>query len=100
MSSNGIIDLMLLRRTLLSGREKCQEYLLVANLIDPANAGYTETTVREVGRAARAIRLQIQVLKASTIREINAAFATLAARPIASAQNRTNALQQKASLIR
>jgi len=53
-----------------------------------------------VGRAARAIGLQIQVLKASTIREINAAFATLAARPIASAQNRTNALQQKASLIR
>src|SRR6266446_2824552 len=44
----------------------------VAVLINPADAEYTETTVREVGAAARAIGLQIQVLKASTIREINA----------------------------
>src|ERR1700737_1606744 len=49
----------------------------VAVLIDPANATGTETTVRETGAAARAIGLQIQVLKASTIGEINAAFATL-----------------------
>ena len=48
----------------------------VAVLINPANTEYTETTVREVGVAARAIGLQIQVLKASTIGEINAAFAT------------------------
>jgi putative ABC transport system substrate-binding protein len=48
----------------------------VAVLIDPANTEYTETTVREVGTAARIIGLQIQVVKASTIREINAAFAT------------------------
>jgi putative ABC transport system substrate-binding protein len=48
----------------------------VAVLIDPANPNYTETTVKEVGAAARAIGLQIQVVKASTIREINAAFAT------------------------
>ena len=46
----------------------------VAVLINPANAEYTETTVREVGTAA----LKIQVLKASTIREINAAFETFA----------------------
>jgi putative ABC transport system substrate-binding protein len=48
----------------------------VAVLIDPANPDYTETTVKEVGAAARAIGLQIQVVQASTIREINAAFAT------------------------
>jgi putative tryptophan/tyrosine transport system substrate-binding protein len=48
----------------------------VAVLINPADADYTETTVREVGAAARTIGLQIQVLKASTIGEINAAFAT------------------------
>src|SRR5262249_37318619 len=48
----------------------------VAVLIDPANADYTETTVREVGAAARAIGLQIQFVKASSIHEINAAFAT------------------------
>jgi putative ABC transport system substrate-binding protein len=48
----------------------------VAVLINPANAEYTETTLREIGAAARAIGVQIQVLKASTIGEINAAFAT------------------------
>jgi putative ABC transport system substrate-binding protein len=42
-----------------------------------ANATNTETTLREVERAALAIGLQIVVLKASTSREINAAFATL-----------------------
>jgi putative tryptophan/tyrosine transport system substrate-binding protein len=50
----------------------------VAVLINPANAEYTETTVREVGTAARTIGLKVQVLKASTIREINAAFETFA----------------------
>ena len=48
----------------------------VAVLINPANTEYTETTMREVEAAARAIGLQLQVLKASTIGEINAAFAT------------------------
>ena len=37
----------------------------------------TEPTVRDVAAAARAIGLQIQVLNASTSREIDAAFATL-----------------------
>jgi putative ABC transport system substrate-binding protein len=49
----------------------------VAVLVNPANAANTETTVRAVEPAARAIGLQIQVLNANTIREINAAFATL-----------------------
>jgi putative ABC transport system substrate-binding protein len=48
----------------------------LAVLIDPANPDYAETTVREVGAAARAIGLQIQVVKAGTVREINAAFAS------------------------
>jgi putative ABC transport system substrate-binding protein len=50
----------------------------VAVLVNPANAPNTETTLKEVEAAARAIGLQIQVLNASTIREINAAFATFA----------------------
>src|SRR5262249_36526036 len=49
----------------------------VAVLVNPANAT-TETTLREVREAARIIGLQIHVLNASTIREIDAAFAILA----------------------
>jgi ABC-type uncharacterized transport system substrate-binding protein len=48
----------------------------VGVLVNPADAAGTETTVRDVEAAARAIGLQIQVLKASTSREIDAAFAT------------------------
>jgi putative tryptophan/tyrosine transport system substrate-binding protein len=50
----------------------------VAILVNPTNAANTEATLREGEPAARAIGLQIQVLNASTIREINAAFATFA----------------------
>ena len=49
----------------------------IAVLINPANAPVSETMLREVPEAARAIGLQIQVLNASTSREIEAAFATL-----------------------
>ena len=45
-------------------------------LVNPANAANAETTLRDVEAAARAMGLQIQVLNASTSREINAAFAT------------------------
>jgi putative ABC transport system substrate-binding protein len=48
----------------------------VTVLVNPANAANTETTLRDIEAAARGIGLQIQVLKASTVREINAAFAT------------------------
>jgi putative ABC transport system substrate-binding protein len=51
--------------------------LRVAVLINPANAPVAETMLREVPQAARAIGLQIQVLNASTSREIEAAFVTL-----------------------
>jgi putative ABC transport system substrate-binding protein len=50
----------------------------VAVLVNPANAATAETTLREVQETARVIGLQIHVLNASTSREIDAAFATLA----------------------
>ena len=47
----------------------------VAVLVNPANPA-AETTLRDVEPAARAMGLQLQVLKAATSREIDAAFAT------------------------
>jgi putative ABC transport system substrate-binding protein len=49
----------------------------ISVLVNPANATSAETTSREIPEAARAIGLQIQVLNASTGREIEEAFATL-----------------------
>ena len=49
----------------------------VAVLVNPANTTTTETTLRDVEAAARAIGLQIEVHNASTGREINAVFAIL-----------------------
>jgi putative tryptophan/tyrosine transport system substrate-binding protein len=46
----------------------------VAVLVNPADAANTASTLRDVEAAARAIGLQVQVLNASTSREINAAF--------------------------
>jgi putative ABC transport system substrate-binding protein len=53
----------------------------VAVLANPADPIRLETIVREVKTAAGAIGLQFQVVNASTSREIDAAFATLAAAP-------------------
>jgi putative tryptophan/tyrosine transport system substrate-binding protein len=50
----------------------------VAVLVNPANASVAESTLREVQEAALAIGLQTQILDATTIGEIDAAFATLA----------------------
>jgi putative tryptophan/tyrosine transport system substrate-binding protein len=49
----------------------------IAVLVNPANASTTEATLRDIPEAARTIGLQIQVLNASTGREIEEAFATL-----------------------
>ena len=49
----------------------------IAVLVNPANAKIT-TTLRDVQAAAPTLGLQIQMLNASTIGEIDAAFATLA----------------------
>ena len=50
----------------------------IAVLVNPANVPSAEATLREIPEAARALGLQIQVLNASTSREIEAAFAALA----------------------
>jgi putative ABC transport system substrate-binding protein len=50
----------------------------VAVLVNPGNVSVAESTVREVQQAAPTIGLQIQILNAITIGEIDAAFATLA----------------------
>jgi putative ABC transport system substrate-binding protein len=50
----------------------------IAVLINPTNALTAQPTLRDVQEAAPSIGLQIQILKASTISEIDAAFATIA----------------------
>src|SRR5205807_5694695 len=50
----------------------------VAVLVNPASVANAETTVRDAEAAARAMRLQVQVLNAGTRQEIDAAFATFA----------------------
>jgi ABC-type uncharacterized transport system substrate-binding protein len=47
----------------------------IAVLVDPGSVTSAETTLRDVGAAARTIGLQLQVLKAKTAREIEEGFA-------------------------
>jgi putative tryptophan/tyrosine transport system substrate-binding protein len=49
----------------------------VAVLLNPANASVTESNLRIVQESAPTIGLQIQILNATTVGEIDAAFATL-----------------------
>jgi len=58
-------------------RELVPTAVRVAVLVNPASATIAETTLKDVQAAARTIGLQIQILNASTSREIDAAFATL-----------------------
>jgi putative tryptophan/tyrosine transport system substrate-binding protein len=60
----------------------------VAVLVDPTNVSVTESILREVGLVARATGLKIQVLRASTSAEIDAAFAVFTS----SASERPDAL--------
>jgi putative tryptophan/tyrosine transport system substrate-binding protein len=46
-------------------------------LVNPAQAAITESTLRDLPEAARTLGLQLQVLNASSSREIETAFATL-----------------------
>ena len=57
-------------------RELVPRAARVAVLVNPANVTSTETTLRDLEPAARAIGLQVQVLTTGTSREIDAAFAT------------------------
>jgi putative ABC transport system substrate-binding protein len=50
----------------------------IAVLVNPANAATAEPTLRDVQQAAPALGLQIQIFNASTISEIDAAFAAFA----------------------
>ena len=50
----------------------------VAVLVNPANAVSAQATLREVREAAPTIGLQIQVINAATVKEIDTAFATFA----------------------
>jgi putative ABC transport system substrate-binding protein len=63
-------------------RELVPGAIRIAVLVDPTFATTTESTLRDVETAGRAMGLQLQVLTASTSGEINAAFAAIArARP-------------------
>jgi putative ABC transport system substrate-binding protein len=59
-------------------RELVPGAIRVAVLINPGNAVNAETTLRDAQAAARAVGLQMQIIRASTSREIDAAFATMA----------------------
>ena len=50
----------------------------IAVLVNPANTATAESTLRDVREAAPTVGLQIQILNATTIAEIDAAFASLA----------------------
>ena len=62
-------------------RELVPTAVRVAVLINPDNATTTETALRDLQSAARAMGVQIQVVKARTSREIDAAFATFLREP-------------------
>jgi ABC-type uncharacterized transport system substrate-binding protein len=70
-----VVELVAKRLELL--RELVPGIARLAVLVNPANASTTEAVLRDVESAARAMGLQIQILNASTSREIDAAFAAV-----------------------
>jgi putative ABC transport system substrate-binding protein len=58
--------------------ELVRKAIRVAVLVNPTNTLSTEPTLRDLPEAAREIGLQVQILNASTSREIEGAFATIA----------------------
>jgi putative ABC transport system substrate-binding protein len=59
-------------------RDLVPKAVRVAVLVNPANAHSAENTLRDTKEAAPTIGLQIQILNATTISEIDAVFATFA----------------------
>jgi hypothetical protein len=57
-------------------RSSVPKAVRIAVLVNPANISATKSTLRDIPDAARAIGLQIQILKASARREIEAASPT------------------------
>jgi putative ABC transport system substrate-binding protein len=53
----------------------------IALLVNPSNATLAQVSLREIPDAARSIGLQLRVLQASTIGEIDAAFSSLIGEP-------------------
>ena len=66
-----------LRTTRVSSQPFLADAVRIAVLVNPANIPATESTLRDIPDAARAMGLQIQLFKASTRSEIEAAFAIL-----------------------
>jgi putative ABC transport system substrate-binding protein len=71
-----VVDLIAKRLRLL--HDMVPKAVRIAVLLNPNNASIAETTLREAQAAAPTIGLQIQILNATTIGEIDAAFASLA----------------------
>jgi hypothetical protein len=61
-------------------------------LVNPSNVTNTETTLREVQDTARVIGLSFDILKATTSREIEDAFATMV-------RNRVSPVQATAETV-
>jgi ABC-type uncharacterized transport system substrate-binding protein len=73
-----LLSLELVAKRLELLRQMVPGAVRVAVLVNSANSAFAETTSKDVEPAARAMGLQIQFLKASTSREIDAVFVTLA----------------------
>jgi putative ABC transport system substrate-binding protein len=58
-------------------RELAPRTTRVAVLVNPTNAASAESTARDVRAAAPALGLQVQMLNAATVREIDTAYASL-----------------------
>jgi putative ABC transport system substrate-binding protein len=58
-------------------RELAPRTTRVAVLVNPANAASADSTARDVRAAAPALGLQVQMLNATTVREIDTAYASL-----------------------
>ena len=57
-------------------RELLPGAIRIAALVDPANARTTESTLKELQAAVRVMGMQLEVINASTSRELDAAFVT------------------------
>jgi putative ABC transport system substrate-binding protein len=78
LTGNNFLVMELTAKRLELLRELVPGAARVAVLVNPANPTVTQTTLKEMESAARAMGLQIHVFNASTSREINTAFATFA----------------------
>jgi putative tryptophan/tyrosine transport system substrate-binding protein len=76
MTGVSVLSVALVAKRLELLRELVPAATRVAALVNPANTTIIESTLRDLEPAGRAMGLQIQAVRASTSREIDAAFAT------------------------